>query len=102
MSRGLHFALQGGRGEKQRYTVEINYRMGVGGRAMVTGVRLLAANQPWLVIIGSKWMDYSQFKGIQFLLFFGAALGLGVWQVIAIKRQLRRDKASQEPGQDDS
>lgn len=41
-------------------------------------------------------MDYGQFKGIQFLLFFGVALGFGVWQVVAIKRELRRERASNE------
>lgn len=44
-------------------------------------------------------MDYSQFKGIQFLLFFGAALGFGVWQVVSIKKDLRRAKARSEEGQ---
>lgn len=46
-------------------------------------------------------MDYGQFKGIQFLLFFGAALGFGVWQVIAIKRDLRRDRVEQDSSEGD-
>jgi hypothetical protein len=44
-------------------------------------------------------MDYGQFKGIQFLLFFGAALSFGLWQVIAIKRDLRREQAEQSEQQ---
>lgn len=36
-------------------------------------------------------MDYSAFKGIQFFLFFGAALGFGLWQVISVKRSLHKD-----------
>lgn len=44
-------------------------------------------------------MDYGQFKGIQFLLFFGAALSFGLWQVIAIKRDLRREQAKQSEQQ---
>jgi hypothetical protein len=36
-------------------------------------------------------MDYAQAKGLQLLLFFGAALGFGVWQLIRIRREIRRD-----------
>jgi len=46
-------------------------------------------------------MDYSHFKGIQFLLFFGVALGFGLWQVIAIKRDIRRELTKQDPQEGD-
>lgn len=40
----------------------------------------------------TRWdMDYSQAKGLQLLLFFGAALGFGVWQLIKIRREIRKD-----------
>ncbi|MEM8489966.1 MAG: hypothetical protein AAF756_03995 [Pseudomonadota bacterium] len=31
-------------------------------------------------------MDYGLFKGLQALLFFGAAFGFGIWQLIALER----------------
>jgi hypothetical protein len=37
-------------------------------------------------------MDYSVFKGLQFLLFFGVALGFGWWQL----RACRPDPATEE------
>ena len=39
-------------------------------------------------------MDYGVFKGLQALLFFGAALGFGVWQLITVNREIR--KAAEE------
>ena len=35
-------------------------------------------------------MDYGLFKAFQALLFFGAALGFGVWQLIAVNREIRK------------
>lgn len=35
-------------------------------------------------------MDYGAFKGLQALLFFGAAFGFGIWQLIAVNREIRR------------
>ncbi|MEE4661619.1 MAG: hypothetical protein V2J89_14205 [Halieaceae bacterium] len=37
-------------------------------------------------------MDYSDLKAFQVLLFFGAALGFGVWQVVSVRRDIRKDK----------
>ncbi len=34
-------------------------------------------------------MDYDMAKGLQALLFFGVALGFPLWQVIAIRGELR-------------
>ena len=34
-------------------------------------------------------MDYDVAKGLQALLFFGVALGFPLWQVIAVRRELR-------------
>jgi len=31
-------------------------------------------------------MDYSHFKALQALLFFGAAFGVGFWQLYALRR----------------
>jgi hypothetical protein len=35
-------------------------------------------------------MDYDMAKGLQALLFFGAALAFPLWQLIAVRRDLRR------------
>ncbi|MEM8660350.1 MAG: hypothetical protein AAGF35_05650 [Pseudomonadota bacterium] len=37
-------------------------------------------------------MEYSEFKPLLGLLFFGAAIGFGLWQLISIKREIRKDK----------
>ncbi|MEM8561587.1 MAG: hypothetical protein AAGF57_05095 [Pseudomonadota bacterium] len=37
-------------------------------------------------------MEYSEFKPLLGLLFFGAAIGFGVWQLISVKREIRQDK----------
>ena len=37
-------------------------------------------------------MDYSVFKSLQLLLFFGSAIGFCLWQ-LALLRRLRRDRA---------
>lgn len=37
-------------------------------------------------------MDYGTFKALQGVLFFGAALGFGLWQ-LAVLRRLRRKRA---------
>lgn len=37
-------------------------------------------------------MDYALFKALQVLLFFGAALGFGVWQLASLRRYARRQK----------
>ncbi len=43
-------------------------------------------------------MDYSTYDGLQLLLFGGAALALGVWQVRAVQR-LRRQRVVVRPQQ---
>ncbi|MEL7044579.1 MAG: hypothetical protein AAGL66_06090 [Pseudomonadota bacterium] len=35
-------------------------------------------------------MEYGLFKGLQALLFFGAAFGFGIWQLIAVNREIRK------------
>lgn len=37
-------------------------------------------------------MDYGFFKALQGLLFFGAALGFGVWQLVSLRRQAKRNR----------
>jgi hypothetical protein len=47
-------------------------------------------------------MEYGIAKAIQALLFFGAAFGFGLWQLISVKREIRKDaerKQSEEPHQ---
>jgi hypothetical protein len=41
-------------------------------------------------------MDYGIFKAFQALLFFGAAFGFGVWQLIAVNREIRRNAEREE------
>jgi hypothetical protein len=41
-------------------------------------------------------MDYGIFKAFQALLFFGAAFGFGVWQLIAVNREIRRHAEREE------
>ena len=41
-------------------------------------------------------MDYDLAKGLQALLFFGVALGFPIWQLISVRRDLRKS-----PGGDD-
>ncbi len=44
---------------------------------------------------GAHLVDYSVFKGLQFVLFFGAAFGFGWWQLRSVrqdKKDLRKDK----------
>ena len=36
--------------------------------------------------MGAHLMDYSLFKGLQFVLFFGAALGFGWWQLRSVRQ----------------
>jgi hypothetical protein len=36
-------------------------------------------------------MNYSDFKALQALLFFGVVFGFGVYQLVAVKREIRRD-----------
>jgi hypothetical protein len=36
-------------------------------------------------------MDYSTFKGLQALLFFGAVFAFGLWQLASVRRARRRD-----------
>ncbi len=36
-------------------------------------------------------MEYSDLKAFQVLLFFGAALGFGVWQVVSVRRSINKD-----------
>jgi hypothetical protein len=40
-------------------------------------------------------MDYSTFKSLQALLFFGAAIGFCLWQ-LAVIRRLRRERTERE------
>lgn len=43
-------------------------------------------------------MDYSEFKGLQVLLFFGLSLAFAVWQLIVTQRAQRAaDKADDSP-----
>ena len=43
-------------------------------------------------------MDYSEFKGLQVLLFFGLPLAFAVWQLIVTQRAQRAaDKADDSP-----
>ena len=35
-------------------------------------------------------MDYDPAKGLQALLFFGAALGFPIWQLMSVRRDLRK------------
>ncbi len=35
-------------------------------------------------------MDYSWFKGLQFVLFFGSAFVFGFWQLYALRRDERK------------
>lgn len=42
-------------------------------------------------------MDYSVVKGLQALLFFGAALGFGVWQLISLRRDSRKEADRERP-----
>lgn len=41
-------------------------------------------------------MDYGLFKGLQGLLFFGAAFGWGIWQLVALKRDARKAEELEE------
>ncbi|MEM1191205.1 MAG: hypothetical protein AAGI72_21930 [Pseudomonadota bacterium] len=41
-------------------------------------------------------MEYGLFKGLQALLFFGAALGFGIWQLIAVNREIRKAAENDE------
>jgi hypothetical protein len=46
-------------------------------------------------------MEYGVFKALQALLFFGAAFGFGLWQLIAVSREIRgddRSSRSDQPG----
>ena len=36
-------------------------------------------------------MDYDLAKGLQALLFFGVALGFPIWQLISVRRDLRKN-----------
>ena len=43
-------------------------------------------------------MDYSEFKGVQILLFFGLPLAFAVWQLIVTQRAQRAaDEADDSP-----
>jgi hypothetical protein len=48
-------------------------------------------------------MDYSVFKALQALLFFGLAIGVAVWQLVDVRRSLRKTRRakSDEPEPDD-
>ena len=37
-------------------------------------------------------MDYSIFKALQALLFFGLAIGVAVWQLVDVRRSLRKTR----------
>ena len=37
-------------------------------------------------------MEYDLAKGLQALLFFGAALGFPIWQLISVRRDLRKSR----------
>lgn len=41
-------------------------------------------------------MDYSTFKALQALLFFGSAMGFCLWQLAVIRRMRREDAARLE------
>jgi len=43
-------------------------------------------------------MDYGFFKALQGLLFFGAAFGFGFWQLYALRRDERKEREGQRPG----
>ena len=43
-------------------------------------------------------MDYGIFKALQFVLFFGAAFGFGIWQLIALRRE--PDENQENKGED--
>jgi hypothetical protein len=45
-------------------------------------------------------MEYGAFKALQALLFFGAAFGFGIWQLIAVNREIR--KAAEREANDDT
>ncbi|MFN2327896.1 MAG: hypothetical protein ABR612_03200 [Chromatocurvus sp.] len=36
-------------------------------------------------------MEYGEFKALQALLFFGIVFGFGFWQLISVKREIRKD-----------
>jgi hypothetical protein len=36
-------------------------------------------------------VTYGDFKALQALLFFGVVFGFGVWQLVSVKREIRRD-----------
>lgn len=42
-------------------------------------------------------MDFDVFKSLQGLLFFGAALGIGIWQLIDVQRATRKTKGKERP-----
>ncbi len=44
-------------------------------------------------------MEYEVAKAFQALLFFGAAFGFGLWQLISVKREIRKDKEQRESGE---
>ncbi|MEE4277403.1 MAG: hypothetical protein V2I82_02930 [Halieaceae bacterium] len=41
-------------------------------------------------------MEYGAFKALQALLFFGAAFGFGIWQLVTVNREIRRDAEGKE------
>lgn len=41
-------------------------------------------------------MDYSTFKGLFALLIFGSVIGVGIWQLLAIKQVRRQDRETLE------
>ena len=41
-------------------------------------------------------MEYGAFKALQALLFFGAAFGFGIWQLVAVNREIRRDATREQ------
>ena len=41
-------------------------------------------------------MDYGIFKALQGVLFFGAAFGFGIWQLIAVNREIRKHAETDE------
>jgi hypothetical protein len=43
-------------------------------------------------------MDYGIFKALQGLLFFGAAFGFGIWQLVAVNREIRKAAENEESG----
>lgn len=44
-------------------------------------------------------MEYGLAKALQALLFFGAAFGFGLWQLIAVKREIRKDAENKQSGE---